>query len=63
MPNAHTHTYTHTHTHTHTKTQYKTFEQNSCLLIKQDADAVLLFFKRQMLGLLFDEQIVATIPR
>ena len=31
--------------------------------IKQDADAVLPNFKRQMLGLSFDEQIIATNPR
>ena len=33
------------------------------VLIENDADAVLLNFERQMLGLPFDEQIVATNPR
>ena len=33
------------------------------ILIEQDADLVILKFKRQMLGLHFDEQILATNSR
>ena len=40
----------------------KPFNAVPCIIIDQDAMSVLLYFRRQLFGLLFDENILATNP-